>query len=167
MASSNKPTSDTLLSTATAYFQVFTTMDPDVISHIQSDDYTHEFAPASLNMSGTRTKETFASHLKHLAGVLESFPVSIKQTWVNPSLNQVTVWAVSETKFHEHVKDNDDEEEWKFHGEYIFILDMDETGQKVKHVFEFLDSKATENLRLLAARAFKKKEEVESKRVSS
>uniref|UniRef100_A0A8H7KCZ0 SnoaL-like domain-containing protein n=1 Tax=Bionectria ochroleuca TaxID=29856 RepID=A0A8H7KCZ0_BIOOC len=162
MASSNTPTSDTLLSTATAYFQIFAAMDPDVISHIQSDNYTHKFGPASLNMP-TRTKETFASHLKHLAGVLESFTVSIKQAWVNPSLNQVTVWAVSETKFHDHVKDNDNEEEWKFHGEYIFILDMDETGEKVKHVFEFLDSKATENLRLLAARAFKKKEEVEDK----
>ncbi|CAG9975611.1 unnamed protein product [Clonostachys byssicola] len=162
MASSNTPTSDTLLSTATAYFQVFNALDPDVISHIQSDNYTHQFGPASLNMP-TRTKETFAAHLKYLAGVLESFTVSIKQAWVNPSLKQVTVWAVSETKFHDHVKDNDNAEEWKFHGEYIFILDMDETGEKVKHVFEFLDSKATEDLRLLAARAFKKKEEVENK----
>lgn len=104
-----------------------------------------------------------ASRLKHLAGVLESFTVSIQEAWASPSKNQVTVSAVSEPKLHGHVKDNDNEEEWKLHGEYIFILDMDETGEKLKHVFEFLDSKATENLWLLATRAFKKNEEVESR----
>lgn len=34
------------------------------------------------------------------------------------------------------------EADWKYMGEYIFILDMDEDG-KIKRIVEFLDSKNT------------------------
>jgi hypothetical protein len=67
----------------------------------------------------------------------------------------VTIWATSETVFHEKAKGNDVSEEWKFHGEYIFILTMDESREEVVQIIEFLDSKATEPLRELMARARK------------
>jgi hypothetical protein len=73
-------------------------------------------------------------------------------------LKQVVIWADSETEFHPHVRDNDDEDEWKYRGEYVFILTMDQSGEKIEHVLEFVDSKGTERLRGLMARAWKKEE---------
>ncbi|KAJ7819340.1 hypothetical protein B0H14DRAFT_2836506, partial [Mycena olivaceomarginata] len=138
-----------LLSTAATYLQVFSTLDPDVIAPIQSETtYRHEFAPASANPPAPRSREEFAAHIRHLGGILRSFPVRAKQTWPNPVLKQVVIWADSETEFHPHVRDNDDEDEWKYRGEY-----------KIEHVLEFVDSKGTERLRRLMARAWKKEYE--------
>ncbi|KPM42170.1 hypothetical protein AK830_g4376 [Neonectria ditissima] len=144
--------------------QVFTTLDPSVFPSILSDDYKHEFAPASLNPPQPFDREGFTAHVKRLQGVLRSFPVRMKETWPNPSLNQVVIWADSETNFHDHVEDSDDAEEWKLHGEYMWVLTMDESGEKITHVLEFLDSKVTEKIRGLMARAFKKKQELEGSR---
>lgn len=158
------PTTDSeltqkLLSTAATYLQVFSTLDPDVIAPIQSKTtYRHEFAPASANPPAPRSREEFAAHIRHLGGILRSFPVRAKQTWPNPVLKQVVIWADSETEFHPHVRDNDDEDEWKYRGEYVFILTMDQSGEKIEHVLEFVDSKGTERLRGLMARAWKKEE---------
>ncbi|KAF8158957.1 hypothetical protein K438DRAFT_1860675 [Mycena galopus ATCC 62051] len=145
-----------LLATASAYLQVFSSLDPDVIAPIQSETYLQEWAPASVNPPRPRNHEEFAAHLRHLGGILSSFPVQAKQTWPNPALRQVLVWADSETVFHPHVKDNEDEEEWKYKGEYMFVLTMDQSGEKIEHVLEFVDSKGTETLRGLMARAWKK-----------
>ena len=141
--------------------KVFTTLDQNTISAIQSENYKHEFAPACLNPPPAFNRETFASHLAQISGILRSFPVRFKQTWPNPSLHQVIIWSDSETHFHDHVKDSDDEQEWAYRGEYIWVLTMDQSGEKVEKVLEFLDSKSTEKLMGLMARAFKKKEEVE------
>ncbi|KAI0129624.1 hypothetical protein BJ170DRAFT_617053 [Xylariales sp. AK1849] len=163
MESPSHPTPPTLVATATAYMRVFTTLDPNTIISVLSEDYKHVFAPASLNPPGPFTRDGFFSHLTQLQGILRSFPVQFKQTWPNPSLNQIVIWADSETEFHDHVKDNDDVEEWKFRGEYLWVLTMNLTGEKVEHVLEFLDSKATEQLRGLMARAFKKLAESDGK----
>lgn len=156
-----QPTVSTLLATATAFMKVFETLDPSTIVPVQSSNYKHVFAPESLNVPGPLDRDDFAHHLTRINGILRSFPVRFKEAWPNPSLSQVVIWSDSETQFHDHVKDNDDEEEWKFKGEYMWVLTMDESGQKVEHVLEFLDSKKTEVLRVLMARAFKKKEEVD------
>ncbi|CAJ2511134.1 Uu.00g067590.m01.CDS01 [Anthostomella pinea] len=159
-----RPTASTLTATAMAYLKVFKTLDPDTIAPIQADNYKHTFAPASLHPPGPFTRETFAHHLTQTRELLRSFPVRVKQLWPNPSLNQVIVWSDSETEFHEHVKDSNgdgDGDEWKYRGEYMWLLAMDKNGEKVEHVLEFLDSKGTDQLRALMVRARKRKEEVE------
>lgn len=156
MESTSQPMASTLVATATAYMQLFKTLDPDTVTSLQSEDYTHVFAPASLNPPPAMNREAFATHISSLQGVLRSFPVSLKEVWPNPSLNQVVIWAASETHFHDHVKDNDNEEEWRFRGEYMWVLTMDKSGKKIKHVLEFLDSKGVETLQGLFGRAFKK-----------
>lgn len=48
------------------------------------------------------------------------------------------------------------EQDWRYEGEYIFVLDFEENErgeQKVKRILEFVDSKGTERLRELMARA--------------
>ncbi|KAF7341982.1 hypothetical protein MVEN_01785200 [Mycena venus] len=152
-----------LLATAATFIQVFASLNPDTIAPIQAENYRQEFAPASANGPPPRSRDEFAAHLRHLGEILSGFPVRAKQTWPNPSLRQVVVWADSETQFYPQFKDNDDEEEWRYRGEYMFILTMDQTGEKIEHVLEFLDSKGTERLRGLMARARKMKEAVEGK----
>lgn len=71
----------------------------------------------------------------------------------------MVVWATSETRFHDEVMDGGiAAEEWKYRGEYIFILSMDEKGEKIERVVEFVDSKGTDRLRVLMARAKKNRE---------
>lgn len=161
MQSQTETPASTLVATATAYMKVFTTLDPTVFSSILSENYKHEFAPASLNPPQPFTRDGFAAHITRLRGVLRSFPVRMKQTWPNPSLNQVIIWADSETEFYESVKDKNAEDGWKFNGEYIWVLTMDQSGEKIEHVLEFLDSKATEKIRVAMASAFKKREELD------
>lgn len=155
------------MATAKAYLKLFDTLDPAVIANIQAPNYSHLNAPSSLSPPAPFTVETFAAHLALLRNILKGFPVFVKEIWPNPHLRQVVVWTTSETQFHDHVKDNDDEEEWKVKGEYIWVLKMDESGEKVENVLEFLDSKVTEELKLLAARAFAKKAEVDGEDVGN
>lgn len=37
------------------------------------------------------------------------------------------------------------EEQWGYVGEFIFMLTMDESGEKITKIVEFVDSKATDN----------------------
>ena len=56
--------------------------------------------------------------------------------------------------FRDDVKDAGlSDEEWSYRGEYIFILTMDESQEKIIRVLEFVDSKGTDRLRELMARA--------------
>ncbi|RYP78336.1 hypothetical protein DL769_003214 [Monosporascus sp. CRB-8-3] len=161
----------TLVATATTYLQVFATLDPNSISHVISEKkYKHTFAPASVTLPGPFDWAGFAAHLAHLRGLLRGFPVRAKQTWPNSLLNQVVVWGDSRAEFHEEVKDYDGEgkegeDEWDYRGEYMWVLTMDARGEKVERVLEFVDSKATDRMSALLARASRRKEEVEGKKV--
>lgn len=167
----SQPTVETLLATANAYIQIFTTLDPADLLAIAAENYSHTMAPASLGFSkdGPMDRAHFAAHLGGLRGLLRSFPVRAKETWPNPSLRQVVVWADSRTEFHEHVKDvqqqnGKGEDEWDFRGEYVFVLFMDQSGRQVERVVEFLDSKASEDIKGLISRALRRKGEVKRKR---
>ncbi|KAJ5134306.1 hypothetical protein N7448_000670 [Penicillium atrosanguineum] len=145
-----------LRQTALAYIDGFRTLSPETFLSILAPSAEHKFAPASLNLPHSMDAAAFAQHLGSLREVLASFPVFPKEIFENEGLSQVTIWATSETIFHEKAKGDDfSSEDWKFHGEYIFILTMDDSREKVVQIIEFLDSKATERLRGLMARARK------------
>lgn len=138
--------------TATTFLKVFETLDTSVVRSIQSDSYTHHFAPASLAMPEQNLKQ-FIDHIKWLNDVLKAFPVIPKEIWVNPTLKQVTIWATAVPEFHQHIIGSDDSKDWYVQGEYIFVLSMDDSGRKIERGIEFLDSKRTEYLLELNARA--------------
>lgn len=146
--------SSKLRQTALAYIDGFRTLSPETFLSILAPAAEHKFAPASLNLPQSMGAAAFANHLGTLREILVGFPVFPKEIFENEGLRQVTIWATSETIFHEKAKGADfSSEDWKFHGEYIFILTMDESREKVVQIIEFLDSKATERLRELMARA--------------
>jgi len=94
------------------------------------------------------SREAFAEHINKLSEVLSKFPVVPTQIWVNEADRQVTMWCTGEATFRDEVRDDGlCEEEWLYHGEYIFILEMNDSGDKVESIVEFLDSKESERLR--------------------
>lgn len=144
----NQSLKTTLQDTATCFLKFFDTLDTSFLRRIQADSYTHHFAPASLNIP-ILSLDQFANHTDQLREVLKAFPVVPKETWVNLELRQVTFWATAVPEFHEYIIGSDEKEKWYYQGEYIFILSMDDSGQKVERVIEFLDSKLTEQFREL------------------
>lgn len=107
-------------------------------------------------MPETMSRDAFAEHIKGLRDVLLKFPAIPKQIWVNEAGREVTMWCTGEATFRDEVKDDGlSEQEWVYRGEYIFIFEMDESGEKIESVLGFLDSKETEKSRGLMHRARK------------
>ena len=143
-----------LLKTANAFIDCFETLDAETFFSLKTPECQHIFAPASANLPPPRNRAEFSEHMSHLKAVMTGFPVYAKETFENEDKKEVVIWATSEARFHEELKDAAfTEEEWAYKGEYIFILQMDDSGERVKRVFEFLDSKGTDQLRRVMARA--------------
>lgn len=141
------------LRTAKAYIGHFASLDPVLLASLLADNYTHIMAPASLGIREPLTKQGFLAHNANLRKVLSGFPVYPKKIVESESANSVVVWATSRTIFRqeakvagerEEEKEEEEEEDWEYEGEYVFLLEMDESGEKVVRTMEFLDSKKTE-----------------------
>lgn len=145
------------LRTAQKFIDQFGTLDTTTLSTILTDNYHHEFAPSSIpSLPGPFDKAGFLAHHSKLQDTMTSFPVIAKETIDNPAANQVTIWATSHTVFREDVKDYENgmnDEEWTYRGEYVFMLWMEEGGERVTRCVEFLDSLGTKRLRALMKRA--------------
>lgn len=57
------------------------------------------------------------------------------------------VWCTGRPQWREEVKDYEvfSEEQWEYVGEFIFMLTMDEEGEKITKIVEFVDSKGTDH----------------------
>lgn len=146
--------------TAVAFIEAFDSLSASTFLSLLTPTCQHIFAPASADAPREPLdNNAFAAHISSLTLVLRNFPVYPKEIIENERANQVVVWATSETRFHDEVMDGGiAAEEWKYRGEYIFILSMDESGERIERVVEFVDSKGTDRLRVLMARAKKNRE---------
>ena len=132
------------LKTAQRFIGIFETLDTQTLDSILAEKHTHEFAPSSLNIPSPYDRQGILEHIGHLRDVLAGFPVTAKEYIQSEGSNTVAVWATSRTMFRDDVKDdNISLEEWTYEGEYLFVLIMDETGDKIVRTIEFLDSKGT------------------------
>jgi hypothetical protein len=97
----------------------------------------------------------------HLRNIMAGFPVTGKEYTESESGNQVTVWTTSQAIFYHVVKDDGtDEKELLFSIEYVFIFAMDESGETIIRMLEFLDSNVTEKLMVSIKRERKSREVV-------
>ncbi|PSN69339.1 hypothetical protein BS50DRAFT_619966 [Corynespora cassiicola Philippines] len=139
---------------AEAFLNAFKTLDPDESVAFRADDCIQIFAPASLNPPPPKSNKEFSQHLENIRSIMDSFPIMAKEVNINEPGRQVVIWAAGSPVFGEKAKGKDSsDEEWAYTGEYIFILDFDESGKKIKRIVEFLDSKNTEILREMMAKA--------------
>lgn len=138
------------LQTANKYINHFETLDTDTLASVLAQNYTHEFAPASLAPPGPFTRDQFLKHNAALRKIMTGFPVQAKEYVESEASNQVTVWATARARFREEVMedgaegDEESRKKWDYKGEYVMMFWMDEAGEKIVKTVEFLDSKATE-----------------------
>lgn len=147
------------LCTARSYIAFFTTLDTSLLAPLLSDDtFEHIMAPASLAIPPLN-KPQFVAHSAELGKIMSGFPVVAKEYLESEGANSVVVWATSRTEFREVVKQQGDDDGsggsgWEYEGEYVFVLTMDASGEKIVRVVEMLNSLKTErDLRPLMKRA--------------
>jgi ketosteroid isomerase-like protein len=141
------------LDTAKKYIDHFANLDTQTLEAILAENFVQQMAPASLNISQPYNKQSFIEHIGNLRHIMAGFPVTAKE-YVDGE-NAVTVWATSQTIFRDEAKDDGiAQEKWTYEGEYVWVLFMDTTGEKIVRAVEFLDSKNTDDqLRPLMKRA--------------
>jgi hypothetical protein len=138
---------------ALAFCASFQHLDLDANLALRTSDCTHIFAPASLKMSPSMNNEQWAAHAQSLKAILSSFPVEAKEIFAQEGSNHITIWATSDARFRDDVKDEESGLDWSYYGEYIFVLQLNQAGDKIQRIVEFLDSKKVIDLGLVRARA--------------
>ncbi|KAE9366346.1 hypothetical protein N431DRAFT_351433 [Stipitochalara longipes BDJ] len=142
------------MSVALKYMQAANEMDISTIMALRTPNCTHHFHPSSLGTRPPIDNTTYEANLLRFKDIISSFPMVIKETLEDEKKNQIMIWAEGGQSWFPEAKDPGlSEEEWNFTREYIFIVSLDESGDKIEKMVEFLDTKATEQLRLLLARA--------------
>ena len=141
--------------TALAFIGHYATLDADILEKVLADNYIHDYAPSSIPRPGPFDKQGMIDLTRHMRTLLSGYPMVVKEALESEKSNAVTLWATATSAFHEEVKDDGlTAEEWVHKGEYIYLLYMDETGEKITKVLEFVDSKGTiENMVMLVQRA--------------
>ena len=146
--------------TAMAFIGDFATLDVVTMLSRRTPDCIHSFSPASLGMS-PKDNTQFGDHVTRIRGVLSSFPVTPTTVFEDEAQNTIIVHATSQAVFHDEVKDDSlKDEEWTYRGEYVFMLTMDESGERISSLTEFLDSKGTEKVWGLMKRAMENLEKL-------
>jgi ketosteroid isomerase-like protein len=137
--------------TALSWLAAFDTMDVDKSMSLRSPTCIHHFCPSTLNL-GKKNNDEFRAHFETLVPVVERFPVTPVKVFEGGNI--VTVHAISEAKFHKEAMDGNPDD-WQYHGEYMFVFEMNADGTKIESVLEFLDSAKVMALAPLQERARK------------
>ncbi|KAF4967678.1 hypothetical protein FSARC_4813 [Fusarium sarcochroum] len=149
-------TEQTLNQVATAFINVFDTLEADSHVALRVANCMHTFAPSSVNPPPPMTNQDWANHLGKLQLIMTGFPITPKEIHVNVTKSQVVIWATAIPKCKEEVKrlkEGDDGKEWNYVGEFMFILNVDEES-KISRIVDFLDSLGTDRARGLMIRAW-------------
>jgi hypothetical protein len=84
---------------------------------------------------------------------MAGFPVEIVDFVESESSNAVWAHCTSTVEWKAGATGGGNEDDWEFRGEYVFMLWMDESGEKIVKVVEMLDSLAAVRLPRLMEKA--------------
>jgi hypothetical protein len=144
----------TRVKTVLKFLGAFETLDLEAFASVQSPSYRQTLAPASISPPPPIDGATVLANKAALKDLVTGFPVIPKEVMEDPRQNRVIVWATGSALWRDEVKDDGiAAEEWVWTGEYMLIFDMDAAGEKIEHLLEFVDSKATVKLPSLMQRA--------------
>ncbi|KAJ0419264.1 hypothetical protein BJY00DRAFT_314095 [Aspergillus carlsbadensis] len=132
------------LLTAQKLISYFASLDQTILEPLLAPNLYHEFRPGSLEVPRGLDKTSFLGFCNNFGSIMTGFPFTAKEYTESEASNQVVVWATSKAQFREEVKDYEGMEasDWEFEGEYVLILTMDESGERIERYIEFMDSKA-------------------------
>lgn len=140
--------------TTITFLEAFRTFDLATFLSVLAPGAKYIIAPASASFPSLTVPDSFVEHVTSLKSILDGFQFFPKEIIENEEHRQVTIWATSLAEFKDEIKDDGlTEEEWAYKGEYVIILTMDESREKIVRVLEFVDSQLTERLKSLFARA--------------
>jgi hypothetical protein len=150
--------SDVLLNTAKAYLNALSTVDGNGIAAITADSFYITMAPYSTGLTGHNgvsvDRDSLVQRYHGLKAVLSSMNVKIEKEWPpNEASNQVTIWTTANADFHPKIVGDDSKDDWVFKPETLFLFTMDESGEKIKHLFEFQDSVAVQSMNAVFGKA--------------
>lgn len=149
--------SQILSKTAKAYIKALSDVDADAIAAVTTEDYTIQTSPTSANIgdaTGQVTREKLLQQYQFLPPVLSTLNLQVKKEWpANEATNQVSLLSTGDFKFHSRIIGDDKEEDWQFKPEVLYIFTMDESGEKVKELFEFQDSSVVRGLQKMFEKA--------------
>jgi hypothetical protein len=144
----------TRVKTVLKFLGAYETLDLETFASVRSPSCLQTLAPASISPSPPADNATFLANKAALKEIVIGFPVTPKEVMEDQQQNKVIVWATGRALWRDEVKDDGiAKEEWEWVGEYILIFDMNETGEKIEHLLEFVDSKETVKLPGLMRRA--------------
>ncbi|KAK2595856.1 hypothetical protein N8I77_013648 [Diaporthe amygdali] len=136
------------LQTATKFVDHYATHDNEVLHTLLTDDLSYEFAPSrSLDNLKALDKAGYLEFKDGMKLAMTGYPLDVNKYIEGESANMVVVWATGGPQWREELKDYEvfSEEQWAYVGEFVFMLTMDETGEKITKIVEFVDSKGTDN----------------------
>ncbi|TGJ80334.1 hypothetical protein E0Z10_g8430 [Xylaria hypoxylon] len=118
-----------LRQTALAVVDAYNKWTVEGIMALRTEDCVNQIIPRSLGrpaMDNTAYEEYFRSVMPHI----NNFAVTIDDIIVDPRENKVAIWAHSSAST----------EIGPYNNEYVFILYMNEAGDKITKFHEFVDS---------------------------
>lgn len=149
---------------AMAFIGDFETLDLPTMVSRRTNDFIQTFLPSSIPPP-PKDNTTFGEHVNRIREVMPKFPFTAKEVMEDGERNVVIIHAISQAHFYDSVKDEGIPfDEWKYQGEYIFMLTMTEAGDMVKKGVEFVDSKESERLLGLIKRARNNEEKADAEK---
>lgn len=140
--------------TAIAFIRTFENLDLDANIALRTPNCRHTIGPMSLGYKPDMTNDDFINHFSHIKEIIASFPVMVREIFADETGRPITIWAYSRAIFKDEVKDDEEPKvDWSYYGEYMFVLFMNEAGDKVERIIEFVDSDKVTKVRQLMLRA--------------
>ncbi|ETS77908.1 hypothetical protein PFICI_09970 [Pestalotiopsis fici W106-1] len=145
------------LAAAMKFIEHFATLDTNILQSILATDYIHQYAPSSIPQQEPFDKQGLIAFVTSLKTIMNGYPMVVKLAMESESSNAVTIWAAGEAIFRDAAKDDGiANQEWNYKAEYIFMIFLDNEGDKIIKTIELVDSKATvDKLLGLSQRAYK------------
>jgi hypothetical protein len=151
----------TLLATAKRYLKALSTVDADEIAAVTRESFYSTLAPSSMGLTPSDgvsvTRNALVERYRGLKALISSMNVKIEKEWPpNEATNQVFLHTTASADFLPQIIGEDSKDEWSFKPETLFVFTMDESGEKIEHLFEFQDSVAVQSMGPVFARAMER-----------
>ncbi|EHY55745.1 hypothetical protein ABEF92_003278 [Exophiala dermatitidis] len=138
------PTRSQLLDTSTRFIHAYNAWTTESILSVRSPRCIHRTLPASRGRR-PKTNDEFRQFIEPLLPVYRGFRLSfVNDDSDSDSDNSETVVDVEKRKVVLHLKSHADTDAGPYENEYYFVLSMNEAGDLVDEVVEYLDSGYTD-----------------------